>query len=1163
MLVYRRRALLFLFFCLNTFSYGQSTPAIIKQVNFETGLDDIVAGSAQNKFVMRSHDHFTLIDQVSKLQLGTLSPEIGMLVNHDPKVCMLKDGGFLIVTANSILHADVFKNTMDTLYKTNVFNELIEQAVLFGNDMNKLLINTKIYPLDKKGVCHISYTDAKNTMHCDSTTNCRFYLLDINSKRILDSVRTTHFITSVSKEQHNDKIIAGTFKGDVVEVDVNLVCRFVFSPFKRPVHDIIILGDNIISVANLSADYIGEVGDDVLYITNIETKLTKQIQLTKQASRDNDGMKLGPSAQVFRLFSLPQENIVLVNYGFNGLLSLNTITFDTVSYNIPYNTVKFYCLNKDGSQLIGAVADKNNIFNSAGKLMLFDLNKKKVQPVFRQYAESKKFRLMRRVADDAGNYHILCLKDYAYGNDTMVIFSSNNTEPTYIECKYCQFNLNEKNDLLIKKNEQYVIGTMQWSKLNRPFYSLSLSKIDSNVYVPLFDNVQSKNSVISEPDNVARTSKGEYIIAYEDQLYIVDATGKILFSLKSFKRDIFLKTYYELSYSEKYLRVCYEKDNATIVDIWDWRNNKKVFSCNTVYKKSTLAQACFDRMKDVFWYYLLPIGDGVGSVYKVDLSASAPKAELVYKDPPFLTFETDIANDRIAYYGDNIISLRSLSDNKELYHIYPYSSYINIEKGANGFSFVAEKELYTITDDLKYLYFTCFDGDKPVEIVNDQYYRANKEAINNIAFTINGNGYLPGDLDLYFNRPDSVILISGSKNEVYNASIAGAVKKRYANTKAPADINALLAEQPTCAITNKANITEVLNTDTVTLQIHAQAKNGREIKSISFLANGVPATIRACHSNDVSTSYTIQLEKGNNALQVFATDQNGINSASETINVFADYAVTPKTYLVVFATNIYNDPNYNLRYCVKDGRDIATAFAQRYQNNISIDTLFNSEVNTANINAIRKKLAAANVNDRVVLFVSGHGVLDKTNTFRYATYDMNFSQVEGFGITNEELENILNGSPARKRILLLDACHSGEMDRNDTLSNVPITTAAVVKVPGSKGSGVMNTNAIGLNNSYELMKELFADVTRKSGIKVISAAAGNSYALESDKWHNGVFTYSLLHALNDREADENKDATISVTELRKYVGKSVEQMTNGQQKPTTRGDNIEFDFDVW
>jgi len=74
-----------------------------------------------------------------------------------------------------------------------------------------------------------------------------------------------------------------------------------------------------------------------------------------------------------------------------------------------------------------------------------------------------------------------------------------------------------------------------------------------------------------------------------------------------------------------------------------------------------------------------------------------------------------------------------------------------------------------------------------------------------------------------------------------------------------------------------------------------------------------------------------------------------------------------------------------------------------------------------------------------------------------------------------------------------------------------------------------NTNKLSLQNSFEIMQELFTNLNRGSGAMVISAA----------------------------------DGEVTVSELRSYVTEQVQELTNGRQKPTSRQENVEFDFRVW
>ena len=114
-----------------------------------------------------------------------------------------------------------------------------------------------------------------------------------------------------------------------------------------------------------------------------------------------------------------------------------------------------------------------------------------------------------------------------------------------------------------------------------------------------------------------------------------------------------------------------------------------------------------------------------------------------------------------------------------------------------------------------------------------------------------------------------------------------------------------------------------------------------------------------------------------------------------------------------------------------------------------------------------------------------------------------------------------------------------------------------------RGFNSSTNNSMGLQNSFKMMQELFADLRRGTGAVVISSASGAEYAFESPEWNNGVFTYSLLEGLKSGKCDENKDGEIRISELRNYVMNKVVNLTNGAQHPTARNENLEFDFNIW
>jgi hypothetical protein len=194
--------------------------------------------------------------------------------------------------------------------------------------------------------------------------------------------------------------------------------------------------------------------------------------------------------------------------------------------------------------------------------------------------------------------------------------------------------------------------------------------------------------------------------------------------------------------------------------------------------------------------------------------------------------------------------------------------------------------------------------------------------------------------------------------------------------------------------------------------------------------------------------------------------------------------------------------------------------------------------------------------------VAGHGLLDNNLDYYIATHDVNFENPSEKGLPYESLEGLLDGIPAREKLLLLDACHSGEVDKDDvTLADATTISNSSVKARGFKK--LVSKSSLGLINSFELMQTLFNDIRTGSGINVISSASGVEFAYESKEWNNGVFTYSILQALTYRRCDSNRDGKIQISELRNYVFDKVEKLTNGKQHPTSRRENLGSDFSIW
>jgi uncharacterized caspase-like protein len=101
-------------------------------------------------------------------------------------------------------------------------------------------------------------------------------------------------------------------------------------------------------------------------------------------------------------------------------------------------------------------------------------------------------------------------------------------------------------------------------------------------------------------------------------------------------------------------------------------------------------------------------------------------------------------------------------------------------------------------------------------------------------------------------------------------------------------------------------------------------------------------------------------------------------------------------------------------------------------------------------------------------------------------------------------------------LVLLDACHSG----------------------GVTGDGSA------LASNADLLRSIIA----ASNVTVLTSSTTDEFSREDEKWNNGAFTKVLLDALG-KDADENHDGLISMSELTDYVSTHVVSLTEGQQHP--------------
>jgi uncharacterized caspase-like protein len=455
-------------------------------------------------------------------------------------------------------------------------------------------------------------------------------------------------------------------------------------------------------------------------------------------------------------------------------------------------------------------------------------------------------------------------------------------------------------------------------------------------------------------------------------------------------------------------------------------------------------------------------------------------------------------------------------------------------------------------------------------IAPDQYYFLAKGASKHFHFQNNYKVYAFEQFDLKFNRPDIILERLGYADSVTIASYHKAYLKRLKKMNFTEDMLKEDFQLPEILINNYEYLTT--NTDTADLNLELDLKDSKyKLDRVNILINDVAVygsaglDLRRENVKQLRKRIKLKLAEGENKIQVSVLNQAGAESYKETVYITYKPKQTkkPDLYLVTIGDSKYKDTRYDLTYASKDAEDIKSTFEKKSTYaNVFTYTYTNEQVTKQNILKLKQELKKAKRDDVVIITVAGHGVLDKDFNYYIATYDMDFNNPAEKGLPYEDLESLVDGIAPLKKVIFLDACHSGEVDKEEVEQLAMNTTSSGDVKFRAAGAGIQKKN-LGLKTTSELMGELFTDLRRGTGATVISSAGGAEYAIESNQWKNGLFTYCMLHGLKDKAADANKDGQIMLSELQQYLRTEVTKLSNGAQQPTSRIENLSMDFRIW
>lgn len=398
--------------------------------------------------------------------------------------------------------------------------------------------------------------------------------------------------------------------------------------------------------------------------------------------------------------------------------------------------------------------------------------------------------------------------------------------------------------------------------------------------------------------------------------------------------------------------------------------------------------------------------------------------------------------------------------------------------------------------------------------------------------------------DQFYERFYRAGLLASALNDTGNAPLplpSGPNASNAIHTGAPPLVKIVSPQQGQTA---KAGTVEVM------IEVAEQAKGG--VKAIRLYHNGRlvggPSSVRgitveAVVGSAITKKFTVALESGANELKAVAYSNTDLESVPAVVNVnFARAAIAkPVLHIFTVGINTYKDATMNLAYARPDAEAIADLFdgakggkgAGNLFANVRVMRLMDTEATGAAILASVTALSnTAKPEDVVFIYLAGHGET-AGNTWYFLPSEMRqmalTERVKEFGIPWSRIETAIAKIPARKIVLVLDACKSG---------------AIVDGVRGGMGE-----------------QQALAIMARAQGIHILTASNSQQYAGEVKALGHGILTYALLEGLNGK-AGQTGDAAIMVRDVLTYVENRVPELSlkyRGEEQfptPLARGQNF-------
>lgn len=439
-----------------------------------------------------------------------------------------------------------------------------------------------------------------------------------------------------------------------------------------------------------------------------------------------------------------------------------------------------------------------------------------------------------------------------------------------------------------------------------------------------------------------------------------------------------------------------------------------------------------------------------------------------------------------------------------------------------------------------------------VIVGSDGHYMSTPHGIQAVGFRYQGRVWPPEQFEPLLNRKDLVLrkLPLGNLEAIeYNESLWNFRKAWGSLPNFTWEAN----KRPSCTIIDKDLMlsTTAYGNMELTIAMHSPVSG---LQKLNLWVKGVPIfglngkDLKSCHCKVDTITLQVPLDYGLNRIRITVEDEQRNESLAEEMFIQRSSRDAERTlHVVAFGVSDYDDDYSDLPYPAIDVDSIGVVLNQihsshPYYRSIRILPLKNDSLRANPEEQVERFLSQASPEDVLLMYINGHGSYNIRDSMFYLVLNGYSDDTSGAGrgISYLQLENMLGAAPPLNKLLIINACRSGNRDQS--------------------------RNSFGPSPQFSDMLGEFLNIRRTCGASVLTSASGYGVARTDPSLNTSRMSPFLSYFLNrigPPRAPMPWDMHV-IDIIRNMEQKYMDpDFSDENNRPQIRYANLQNDFQIW